>query len=132
MTTTLTKNIKFANSYQQWNPGEWAEGDILGIYESLGNRAANKVVVESIGGESTIRLNVSENVYRQAGTMYEDWVGLGQGGNRPLPLLVAEVEVPRPDIHIESGATFSLSLGNIAIKDLKIVSAASGLRVIVF
>jgi hypothetical protein len=126
---TLTKNTKPVNDYQQWTGYTVTDGDILDFYTSLGNRYPNSVTLESIGGGSIIRLNVAHSIFRNPGPQYEDWIGLGQGANRPLPLLINEIELPKPDITIDAGTTMSWSISDMAIKDMKIVAAASGIRI---
>lgn len=126
---SLTKNVKMRAPYQQWTISQITAGDILDFYTSLGNRYPTSILVESIGGETVIRFNVSHSVFREAGPMNESWVGLGQGGNRPLPLEVNEVEIAQPDWKIEAGATMSWTIQDIAAKDMKVVTLASGLKV---
>ena len=131
----LTKNVKPTAPYQQWTTitGSGLQtGDILDFYTSLGNRYPCSVMLESIGGASSVRLNVCQSVFRNPGPDYESWIGLGQGGNRPLPLQVAEVEIARPDIQITSGATMSWSVSDIAIKDMKVTLMPSGIRITIY
>jgi hypothetical protein len=128
----LTKNVKIKAQYQQWNAGvDMSQGDILDVFSSLGNRPANSVTIQSTGGSSTLRFNVSEEIHKEPCSTYESWVGLGQGGNRPLPLMVAEVEIARPDLTIDANSIMSWGQSEISIKDIKIVTMASGLRIIV-
>ena len=128
----LTKNVKIKAQYQQWNAGvDMSQGDILDLFTSLGNRPANSVTIQSIGGASTIRFNVAEEIHKEPCSTYEGWVGLGQGGPRPLPLLVAEVEIARPDLTIDANTVMSWSRSEISVKDIKVVTMASGLRIVV-
>lgn len=135
MTTTLTKNTKTSASYQQWVVGTNAsQGDILNFSGSLRNRTPNTVMIESPSGFSTVvSLNVSQEIFREGGIQSDQtWVGLGQGGPRPLPLLIAEVEVDGPQLTIDAGAILTLSSKDIGVKDLKLITAAVGTKITVF
>lgn len=133
----VTKKLKPRAPYQQWtpsgisNPTGMSTGDILGVYESLGNRAAKSVLVEAIGGDAVIRFNVSHDVYQTYSETHQSWVGLGMGSNRSSPLILDTIEVPQPDIHISVGASITWTIDDMAINDIKIVDMPSGLRITV-
>lgn len=131
----VTKKLKPVAPYQQWtpsglsNPTGFSNGDILGVYESLGNRCAKSVLVEAIGGDAFIRFNVCQEIHGVYGEMHESWVGLGMGSNRRAPLLLDTVELDRPTIQITVGTSISWTIDDMAINDIKIVSMPSGLRI---
>jgi hypothetical protein len=126
----LTKNIKRVSQYHQWSASEMSNGDILGVWESLGNREAHTVTVESLGGASTIRLNVSKKIYKEWGEA-DQWAGMGQGLPRPIPRLVTEIEEMKDDIVIEDASTQTWTADEIRVKDIKIVSKSTGLKITV-
>ena len=135
MANILTKNTKTPQRYQQWIVGTDAtQGDILNISGSLFNRNPNTVMIQSPGGSSTtIRINVAEEIFREGGMQSDQtWAGLGQGLPRPLPLLVAEVERVQPNLVIDAGATLILSIHDIGVKDIKLITAATGTKITVF
>jgi len=128
----LTKNLKPIAQYQQWRPEDYSNGDILGIEESLGGRAAHSLTLESVDGNSAVRLNVSKKVYGFHTTVAsgENWVGAGQGVAAYRPKLVDEIQQVTPLITIESGETQVWGAGEIAIRDIEVV-ISSGLKVTV-
>lgn len=127
----LSKNIKPIAEYQQWSASDVSNGDILGVFESLGNREAHSVTVESIGGASTIRFNVSKKIHRPHSQLHESWVGLGQGGTRRSGVLVDEIKETKPDIVIEANSTQTWLAMEICVHDIEIVTKSAGLKITV-
>ena len=126
----LTKNTKPVNEYQVWIASDITNGDILGIYESLGNRLARTVTIESLGGGTTIRFNVSEKIYStQAGN--NDWVPYA--GFYKRPYLINEIEHTwKPEIEIAANDIQTWSLDDeMEIRDIKIITKAPSLRITV-
>lgn len=125
----LTKNLKPVAEYQQWDPGDISNGDILGVYESLGGRGANSVTLESLTGVSVVRFNVSKKIYG-----YNDVTNSGSwltySTPHPRPLLIDEIQETKPSIDIASGSTRTWVASEITITDIEVVTN-SGLRVTV-
>lgn len=128
MATLITRKLKPVADYHQWSAAEMSDGDILGVSESLGNREARSVTIESIGGPSTLRLNVVKKIYREYGPN-DQHVGLGQGAFRPSPILVREIEEVKDDIIIEENSTQTWLASEIGIKDIKVISKSPGLKI---
>jgi hypothetical protein len=123
---TITKITKAKASYHTWTAAELNNGDIIGVEESLG-RAANQLTIESLGGQTVLRFNVCEKIYgTQQG--YNDW--LQNAGFYTRPYLIDEVEKTKDDIIIETGAT-SFWDNEMLIRDIKIISKAPGLKILV-
>jgi len=129
----LTKNVKRKNQYQSWDvPTDAAQGDILDVFVSLGNRPANSVTFRNNSlSDAIIQFNVSQSVFGEPSNVRESWVGLGQGGPRPLPLLLDEVQITRPGITIYADEVMSWSINEIAIKDIYLQTVTSGLNILV-
>lgn len=128
MATALTKNIKYTPSdYQQWGPGDYVVGDILGIRESLG-KSARRITLESPDAETSIRFNVCRYIYKNqeavGNTFIPDAAFWGS------PALVAEIEIETPLIVIEKGSVQTWD-SEFPIDDIKIISAAALLRITV-
>lgn len=120
----LTKNTKPRADYHTWAASEITDGDIIGVYESLG-RGAKTVVIESIGGATTIRLNVSKKIYKSHESL-NPW--LNGAWFPPSPILIDEIEdTSKDDIIISSDDTWS-SL-DYPITDIKIITKSSGLKI---
>jgi hypothetical protein len=140
----LRKKIKPVNQYQVWVQsgtsvvlsGFMDEGflndDILGIWESLGNRCANEIFIDNPGsGTAIVRFNVSKKLYRPYNEFHNNFVGRGQGLATTSSVLVAEIEELRPDLQIEGNTSISIGKKELSIYDLKVVNTSSGLRIIV-
>lgn len=140
----LRKKIKPVNQYQVWvvsghsHADGFLDDDILGVYESLGNRGASEVIIENntIGsgvgsGYARVRLNVSKKIYQPYNQFHNNWLGVGQGLGVTSAVLVAEIEECRPDLDIYNGTSVVINRTEIAVNDIKIVTATSGLRIIV-
>lgn len=123
----LTKNTKPVANYHQWAASELTNGDILGVYESLGGRAAHSVTIESIGGASTLRFNVSKQIYREWRTS-DQWAGMGQLP-RNAPTLIEEIEEVTDNVVVASGNTQIWLPTELSIRDIKIISKSSGLKI---
>jgi hypothetical protein len=122
----LTKNILPKAAYLVWNNANANNGDILGVQESLG-RPAKSVTIESTGGTTTVKFNVSKKVFSNYGPNNQSWVGTGAGANRPSPILVDEIEeTVASGIVIASGATRTFSADEIQITDIKIEALSAG------
>jgi hypothetical protein len=123
----ISKNVKPRAEYHQWGPSDMSNGDILGVYESLGH-IASTVTIESVGGASTIRFNVTEKVY-SGQDIQNPWIP--DAGFWTRPVLVDEVEVEKDDVVIESGSTHIWKASEIDVHDIKIISKSSGLKITV-
>lgn len=123
----LTKNTKTKAEYQQWVAGDITNGDILGVFESLG-RPARSVIIESISGASTVRFNVSRQVHANQAAS-NPWVADAEFWTKPG--IVNEFEETMPNIIIESGATQTWVASDIAITDIKVIAKSSGLKITV-
>ena len=129
----LNKNTLPRASYQQWSSANMSQGDILDVYSSLGNRPAKSVTIQTGVASGVVRFNVIQPLFREAGTMYEDWVGLGQGNNRPLPLPVTEVKnTAQPPLLLLGSGIVTFTEDQISIKDIEVVSMNTGLIITVF
>jgi len=148
----VTKNILQVRDYQVWTSANMVDGDILGVYESLGRRCADTVTLESAGGASRVRFNVARTTYREQGAVYSgtyhgnspngpwsqalfhnvhnNFAGLGAGGSRSPELVYEHEDDQQPDIIVANGTTQTWTRTEIAVNDIKIVNA-SGLRVTV-
>lgn len=126
----LTKNTKPRAQYQQWVTGDISDGDILDLFGSLG-RGAHQVVIESIGGATTIRLNVAKKVYKEHGALHNEWLAQGQGSVKSSPLAVDEVELLNPDIVLTSDSITTFTNAEQVLNDIKIVQKSSGLKITV-
>jgi hypothetical protein len=132
VTVLITRNLKPVATYHQWLPGDITQGDVLGVFESLGNRAARSVTIESIGGESQIRFNVIEKVFKAYNQHHQPWIGLGQGlGKKSSPLLLRENKIETDLIVIPSDTAQEWLLKEIQIRDIEVVLKSSGLRITV-
>jgi len=123
----VTKNILPIADYQVWTSANCAEGDILGIYESLGGRGAKSVRIESTGGISTVRFNVVKQIYKEHDALHNP---VFAPAPNPSPLLVAEIEEAAPDVVVGSNSYLEWSASELSVRDVKVVTS-SGLRVIV-
>jgi len=126
----ITKKTKPKADYHQWQASELNNGDILGIIESLG-RAACEITIESLGGSSTIRFNVSKKIYKDHNDLYNPRIGLGQGALHPSPVLQDEIEQEKDNIVIEANAVETWTDTEICVHDIKIVSKSTGLKITV-
>ncbi len=124
----VARNVLPITSPQVWDASNMTAGDVLGISESLGNRAAHAITIESIGGTTTVRFNVVRKIYKEYGQLHEPWVGIGQGTLRRAPVLVGEVKEAKPIITIDAG-TVKHWRDEIAVVDIEIVSMSSGTRI---
>jgi hypothetical protein len=124
----VTKNVLPVANYQVWTSANSSEGDILGVYESLGGRGAKSVTLESVGGASRVRFNVVRQVYKEHGPMHNSWLGPVPGHS---PLLMGEHEdTLAGDVVVGDGALRTIPASELAVRDIKIVNA-SGLRITV-
>lgn len=124
---SVTKNILPVANYQVWTSANSAEGDILGVFESLGNRGAKSVTIESVGGASKVRFNVVKQIYKEHGPDHNPW--FLHGIHKPSPLVVSEYEdTTAGDIVVGDGVSRTFMAKEITVSDVKIVNA-SGLRV---
>lgn len=123
---SVTKVTKMKADYHTWDTSEVSNGDILGIEDSLG-RPANQLTIESIGGQSTIRLNVCQKIFGNQSS-YNSWIP--DAAFFTHPVMVDEVEIEKDDIIIESGATW-LWENEYPIRDIKIVTKATNIKILV-
>jgi hypothetical protein len=134
---SVTKRTKPVADYQVWtasgagNPTGVSNGDVLDVYSSLGNRESNSVTIESIGGEAVLRFNVVKKIYKQHGFDHNSWINTGQGLHRSSPYLVAEIEETKPDITITANSVQVWNSDEIRVRDIRLVTVPSGLRLTV-
>jgi len=125
----ITKNLKPVAGYQQWDPGDISNGDVLGVFESLGGRAANSVTLESLSGSSAVRFNVVRQIYQyNSPTNSGSWSTFSSP--HPRPLLIGEIQEVKPTIDIDLGGVQTWTSQELSIKDIEVVTS-SGLRVTV-
>lgn len=127
----LTKLRKPVADYQEWTTAEMSNGDILDVWGSLGNRVANSVTITSSGDASIVRFNVSQQVYKEHSELHNNFVGAGDGALRSSPLLVDEIEDIKPNLTITADTTQEWTVDEIGVTDIKLVSIASGLKIVV-
>lgn len=138
---TVTKNVLTPRSYQVWTSANMTDGDVLGVYESLGGRNADSVTLESLGGASEVKFNVVVDVYREHGQLTADpivgtgvhnqWVGAGAGIYGTSPYKVTEIEdTSMPSVIVSNGTSQTWTSAEIVIRDIKLVTQ-SGLRITV-
>lgn len=127
----LSKNIKPVAEYQQWSAADMSNGDILGVFESLGNREAHSVTIESLGGASTVQFNTTTKIHKPIGKFHNSWIGLGQGSNRSSGVLLDEIQEEKPDVVIEENSTHTWLAMEICVKDILIVTKSTGLKITV-
>lgn len=117
--------------YQQWQAGDITNGDILDVFGSLGNRPADSVTIESIGGQTTLRFNVAKDVYKEHDHLHNSWVGHGFGSTRSSPRIMDEIEETKPNIVIEADQIQTWDIKEIVVRDIKIITKSSGLKITV-
>lgn len=124
----LTKNTKPLAQYHTWLPAEFSVGDIIGIEESLGHPARN-ITIESLGGQSTIKINVSEKIFSTQTGFNTGYMMPDEAGFYRRPIEVTEVENSPDDILIEAEAVWQET--TIPIRDIKVTLKSSGMKIIV-
>ena len=139
----VTKNILPVREYQVWTSANMSEGDVLGVYESLGGRVADTITLETYGGASTVRFNVVRQVYREQGTTWSgvtDSAGRTYAGGtvlnpwcvgalRSSPIMASEFEdTGMPDVLVQNNTSQTWTLDELAVRDIRVVHA-SGLRI---
>lgn len=122
----LTKLTKQLASYHTWTETDISDGDIIGVQESLG-RPANQVTIKSTGGDTTVRFNVSNQIFRGQSNA-NPWLSDADFWTQPYE--VTEVEIATDDIIVLSG-TVQTWYDEFPVRDIKIVSKAPGLTIIV-
>lgn len=122
----LTKKTKLAADYHVWEATELADGDIIDICASLGNRPANQLTIKNPGADITYKLNVVHKVYQNQ-SVQNNW--MPHAGFWENPILVDEVEYDKDEIVIASGETHFYN-NEIAIEDIKLITISSGLLII--
>lgn len=132
MATTITKNILPTAEYHCWTASGLVSGDILGVYESLGNRPAHSVTLDNTGGggDSVVKFNVVKKVYAQYSSSDQAF-GMGQGLLRPKPVLVREVKETKDNITISADSIQTWDKSELEVVDIELVTIASGLKIIV-
>jgi hypothetical protein len=107
-------------------------GDILGVYESLGNRSAHSITLDNTGGggDSSVQFNVVKKIYAQYSSSDQAF-GMGQGLLRPKPVLVKEIEQTRDSITISADSIQTWDRSELEVVDIKLITIASGLKIIV-
>ena len=123
---SVTKNTKPVQEYQQWPTGEIANGDILGIEESLGHPAAI-TTIESNGGQTILRINVCRKVHHTQESRGNTWIP--HAASIKAPFLIDEYEdTTVPDLYI---ADTDVITWEDPVRDIKIISKAPNLRITV-
>ena len=132
MATTVTKNILPVADYHCWTASGLVSGNILGVYESLGNRPAHSVTIDNTGGggDSVVQFNVVKKVYGQYSSSDQAF-GMGQGLLRPRPVLIREVEQTMDNITISADSIQTWDKSELEVVDIKMITIASGLKLIV-
>ena len=126
----VTKNILPVSGYQVWTSANASNGDILGVYESLGQRGAKSVVVEASGADVTVRFNVAKQVYKEHGPDHNAWIP--DGGHKASPLIVSEYEDAFvADIVVAAGTSKEWLSRDITVGDIKVVAGAANARITV-
>lgn len=123
----ITRNTKTKAKYQQWVAADIANGDILGVFESLG-RPACSVTIESLGGATTLRFNVIDQVRANHG-IANPWVDNAEFWEKPG--IVDEREIEQPNIIVEADSTQTWLASEICVTDIKVVSKSTGLKITV-
>jgi len=126
----LTKQVKALAEYQQWLTADLATGYILDLRTSLGHDA-NIITVESTGGDTVIRLNVSHEIHKNQESAGNKILFGPDAAFFKSPVLVDEVEIETPNIIIESGSAWILE-GAFPVKDIKIIQLAPAVKITVF
>lgn len=124
----VTRNLKPTNSYQQWAAADLTVGDVLGIYESLGNRSARSITIESLGGISIVRFNVIKKLFKNQESVGNSY--MSEAAAIKSAVLVGEVIEEQPNITMEAGGIYMWK-NEIAVNDIQIIVKSSGLRITV-
>ena len=136
----VSKNILSRNEYLVWDNSNMVTGDILGVYESLGNREANSVTITASGSDVSIKFNVAEKVYQT----HESVSGVnnifGNAGllgadaaffTSPVPVDELDNSATTPALTIFNGETHQYTKAEMGIRDIKIETLAPSTRIIV-
>ena len=132
MATTITKVTKPVADYHCWTASGLNTGDILGLYESLGNRSPHSVTIDCTGGggDSSVKFNVVKKIYAQYSETDQTF-GMGQGLLRPRPILVREIKENKDSITISADSIQTWSRSELEINDIELLTIASGIKIIV-
>ncbi len=115
----VTRVTKYPQTSQEWTAAELNPNDIIGVYESLGNRNARSVTVVSKGGPTIIRFNVIDQIFPSQGDV-NSWIPFA--GSFKTPYLLHEVVQVRTDHFIDAGATWQEE--GLSVKDIQIIQFA--------
>jgi len=128
------------NEYLVWDNTNTSNGDILGVYESLGNRTPNSVTITSSGSDTHIKLNVAEKIY-QSHAEVSGVQGLRANASffgpdaafHTSPYRIDEIDNSdtTPTLTIYAGETHIYSSTEVGIMDIKIETLAPLTRIIV-
>lgn len=126
---SVTKIVLPPADYHQVTQADLSDGDILDVFTSLKLRPARQVLVEAITGDTTIRLNVVTQIYKNFDHSFNSWVGLGQGATTSSGKLVGEIIEPKDNIVIPAGTSYSWSIREFAIKDIQCITLGSSVKI---
>lgn len=119
----LTKVVKPVADYHTWVSSGVSNGDILDLHTSHGGRNPRSVTIDSFGGPTTIRFNVSKKIYADYKAI-DAYVA----SYKQKPVLVDEIEEVKDDIIIEENISRTwTSRNSIIINDIKIISKSTGM-----
>lgn len=126
---TVTKNTLTPpnSTMQQWDNGDFSEGDVLDIKRSLGGKSASTIVIEASGSNAKIQFNTVVRVFKSQENVGNTWIQ--NSAFFPSAQLASEHQEDRPDIIIEDGAVIEFE--NMMIDDIYIVTKAPLMRVTV-
>lgn len=126
---SVTKNIlpQSPSGYQVWTSANCSDNDILGVYETLGQRSARSVAVTASGADVIVRFNVVREVYKEHGQDHNSWMPYS---HKPSPLKVAEFEDDQvPNIVVAAGTTRTWQQVDLTVKDIKVVSGSTNVQI---
>lgn len=137
----VTKLTKPPRNYHTWNQTEvTASGQIIGVYESLGNRPASSVTIITSGIDAVVKFNVCQKVYQShatvSGTDNRRSNAALIGPDAPFyvcPQMIDEVDMADSldPIYITGGTTQQWNRTELAISDIKFLQIATSMTVIV-
>ena len=124
----VTKNILPVAGYQVWTSAKASDGDVLGVYESLGQRGAKSVTVAASGADVTVRFNVVKQITKDHGADHNPW--FLHGIHKSSPLVVSEYEdAAAHDVVVAADTSLVLSAQDLTVSDIKVVAGIANARI---